>query len=516
MIKNFFVVLSLCATTATVNAQNPTPLFQHTPKHPLLQQIKPILQSQLQNNVQLRAIDARPDSVHYSSWDTLTNAWQIEEVNALSYDANSRITRVVNYSGPGIGSFPISDMRYSYTPAGKLASYSFNLLLGGQVQEQMRLEFNYDANGRKASGVFSVVDPLTNSLMPLFGDSIAYVRNQNNEVIEATHYLYDNLFAGLGWVPIQRVTDVQSAPNGSPKAYLHWSWDDQMQDWSLPTRMQDVVWGFGWKGWETAFGTIQLDETFNVYEPSDFSYTEPTDYLSYLYIQNQWEPSTLAKSASNSAGEILSIQTMRFDALTRVWEDMNLSTFGYANGEMEDMTTFYFDFLTMNYEPISRLQYRFDNQFGFMNARRESWYDGTTWIPTLQNRFAYQHNNDGKPTLCIGTEAVGAGAPFVNVFKKDFFYKTPVAASVKPNTYDRIAMRIYPNPAQNELHIQTAEADVQRILIRNMQGQVVKQQSVNQEHAEVLVMNISELAAGIYVVEAIGRNNKGVERLIKH
>ena len=45
---------------------------------------------------------------------------------------------------------------------------------------------------------------------------------------------------------------------------------------------------------------------------------------------------------------------------------------------------------------------------------------------------------------------------------------------------------------------------------------LVKQQSLNQEHAEVLVMNISELAAGNYVVEAIGRKSKGVERLVKH
>ena len=66
---------------------------------------------------------------------------------------------------------------------------------------------------------------------------------------------------------------------------------------------------------------------------------------------------------------------------------------------------------------------------------------------------------------------------------------------------------MFPNPATDELHIINKKV-ITKIDVLNITGQL--QFSVNQS-----VIDISNLAAGVYVIKAFGENSIAVQKFIK-
>jgi hypothetical protein len=515
MIKNFILALTISLSAGLANAQTQATIFSKVPKHPALARIKPVLQLQ-QPNAAMRAAapDARPDSMHYSSWDSSSNNWSLEEVSALEFDTNARLVRQVFYNRAGAGSIAVSDLRMSYTPAGKLASYSMNLILGGLNVEQLRFDFHYDVHGQKASSMLQVPDPLTNAMLPVFGDSVQYIRNSRNEITEAIHFFYDDMITGLGWIPIQRVSEIQTDQLGKPTAFTHWSWNDQQQNWEQPTKVVDVAWDFGWRGWESVFGMISLDEQFSVYIPSDFSYTEPTNYISYQMINQQWVPQYKAKAELDGNGRPIRIRELNYNDRTQSWEDSRMIRFSYFGQMLEEMMSSYFDQASMTYEPENRLRFQFDAGMGFMSERQESWHNGLSWQHFMHNRYQYQHNASGKPTQGIVTEVDGNN--HLPVSKNDYFYRPPVAASASDFSANAVVVRAFPNPTQNELRVKAENTTINLLQLRNMNGQLVMSKKADTLETNELVLQMEALPAGMYLLEIFDAHSKYFERIIKN
>lgn len=92
-------------------------------------------------------------------------------------------------------------------------------------------------------------------------------------------------------------------------------------------------------------------------------------------------------------------------------------------------------------------------------------------------------------------------------------YKAVVSceSSLSAGDYQTLQFSYYPNPARDIVHIQAAST-IQKVLVYNLTGQLIKQQEVDQLQTQV---SVNEFASGTYffVVEAI--EGKGQFKLVK-
>lgn len=84
------------------------------------------------------------------------------------------------------------------------------------------------------------------------------------------------------------------------------------------------------------------------------------------------------------------------------------------------------------------------------------------------------------------------------------------ATSVKNLTAD--AVKLYPNPADNVLHI-VSNTDISRVEVYNLLGQNVMSKTTVSKQAE---LNISDLDAGMYIIKVYGEKGAETRRLLKN
>lgn len=70
---------------------------------------------------------------------------------------------------------------------------------------------------------------------------------------------------------------------------------------------------------------------------------------------------------------------------------------------------------------------------------------------------------------------------------------------------------VYPNPAQNQLFIQTEEI-INGVSVINMAGQTVK--IIKSKGTEKTILNLSDLSAGIYLVQVETSSDITIKRVV--
>ena len=90
-----------------------------------------------------------------------------------------------------------------------------------------------------------------------------------------------------------------------------------------------------------------------------------------------------------------------------------------------------------------------------------------------------------------------------------YFSTEPVSSG----TFDKKKISIYPNPAENVLHLTGEIEGFTKIDIYNMQGQRVFQQSINAR--EIISVDINSLASSVYLLTISNTANKQTYRVVK-
>ncbi len=90
-----------------------------------------------------------------------------------------------------------------------------------------------------------------------------------------------------------------------------------------------------------------------------------------------------------------------------------------------------------------------------------------------------------------------------------YFSTEPVSSG----TFDKKKISIYPNPAENVLHLTGEIDDFTEVNIYNMQGQQVFQQPINAR--EIVSVDIASIASGVYLLTISNQNNKQTYRVVK-
>lgn len=90
-----------------------------------------------------------------------------------------------------------------------------------------------------------------------------------------------------------------------------------------------------------------------------------------------------------------------------------------------------------------------------------------------------------------------------------YFSTEPVSSG----TFDKKKISIYPNPAENVLHLTGEIESFTKIDIYNMQGQRVLQQPINA--SEIISVDIASIASGVYLLTISNATNKQTYRVVK-
>ena len=76
---------------------------------------------------------------------------------------------------------------------------------------------------------------------------------------------------------------------------------------------------------------------------------------------------------------------------------------------------------------------------------------------------------------------------------------------------DVLSVRMRPNPTTGRVHLDMPAVGTYRIFVRNLNGQILADQEVNANHAEI---NLSSLERGMYLVEVVHEAGRSTQRVI--
>lgn len=98
------------------------------------------------------------------------------------------------------------------------------------------------------------------------------------------------------------------------------------------------------------------------------------------------------------------------------------------------------------------------------------------------------------------------------VLENIFFVVNPDAAPLKTNDYDKVMLNIYPNPANDKLHV-LVEESIYIASILDLEGRMVIQKEISPNDNS---MNIFTLPSGIYILKLTDVNkNVYVRKFVK-
>lgn len=504
MIKTLFTFSLLALSLQLVSATEAP--FRKSPQHPARQQVKKALAAPAAA-MRSSSNETLPDSMHFSSWDN--NAWQLEEVAGLRYDARGRMQHMLMYDQAGPASRQYAVIDYHYTPAGALRSYVFAATFAGLRREQFRLDFNYDTRGNKTSGLIRMPDS-TGNMVAVFGDSIAYTYDQRNRVASATVLVLD--FVNFtGWIPLQQIEQISWNGNGRPDAFESAYWDDVNQQWTDHRKFNQLQWGFGWNGFDRLFGTMRFDVDFSLYEPVDFRFDEPTDYLVQIFENGRWEDTELRDSEADGLGRITTIRNFYWGGNT--WASSDFTQYAYNQHGIQTITQHLYDHDNGNFMPFEQIIYGYHTN-GKMSFKEGLMYDGNRWQISASATYNYGLNAASQVANQLVRELDWSTQSFVNFSFTEFFYRQPVAASAREQARN-LPLQAYPNPTQGSIQIILPEGTHEaEIRVRNLQGQLLLSQKQYAGNGNAQ-LSLENLPAGIYLVEAIAGSQHGALRIVK-
>jgi len=106
------------------------------------------------------------------------------------------------------------------------------------------------------------------------------------------------------------------------------------------------------------------------------------------------------------------------------------------------------------------------------------------------------------------------GVPFLEITNPDGVKATfDRFVVIGVDEFKKQAFRIFPNPAKNEIHIDSNTIDIQKIQILNLQGKLVLQQNRITDNK----LNVSRLRSGLYIVKVTSiEGNIFSQKIIKN
>lgn len=221
---------------------------------------------------------------------------------------------------------------------------------------------------------------------------------------------------------------------------------------------------------------IQFKDTCGGYSP--LSHYHNTIYI--LYAGNgqfTWNPGYTIEAGANPVNNYL---LLRDDSTTGSWKVV-ASTAGTANTLVDN---------------------------NFAKYKKGSWRVGTQWAISCTPTFNVQ-TKGGEGMQVFTTKTL-------NTTRSNIKNNLPVGVGIKEQEAANALVRVYPNPANDNLNIEWPEAvavDQPCVAVHNYLGmEIMKYTPVKNQ--QKITVNISTLAAGLYFVEVKSNNYRFVKKVV--
>lgn len=500
MKRLFFTLLATGLAWSTL-AQSGTQkqLFKKRPAPAQLENFHQLYERSLQ-----QARSTQPhDSVSFSMWDN--GSWMDLQHSKIVRNPQQQIIEVVNYDPTAGPAQPVSKFEMSYTQ-GKLNRQGLLTPRPGGWQQEMALEYRYDAQGNLTTTTFSIWDQQGN-LQFFFGDSLEYSYH-NQEIISIGYGIGFAMGSTIEWTPIMLVENINYDPQAKPTGFTQASFDSQSGNWLPATKLDNVKWGFGFTQWSDLFtSVVPLNQGLEPYIVGPLPSPEPTDYTA-----SDWAGTPLFRStAAIRSALVNSIKVESYENGAGWLPEYEVSFTYNAQNKITSLVFAAYDATTGRFVPAEREINSYLNAY-FTGTTLE-FYQNNQWI--IQNGRAYTYSFDGfsRVTEIVGQDYDFLTGSWLNAERITYHYPAIAAAVGRLSMED---VQIFPNPTQGQLHIQLpANKPIDHIIVRNMQGQQLYQAQFAFDNSLEHRLDLSNLPDGMYFVQIQSGNETGVARVVK-
>ena len=97
------------------------------------------------------------------------------------------------------------------------------------------------------------------------------------------------------------------------------------------------------------------------------------------------------------------------------------------------------------------------------------------------------------------------------------FQKQIYATVIEPESEENpLSAALYPNPVDEKLFVQSQFSEVHTIIIADISGRIVLEQSVHQSQTKQVIVDVSNLFSGLYIVKLVGEDNARSLKFVKN
>lgn len=406
--------------------------------------------------------------------------------------------------------------------------------------------FSYGYMLQSANDSLVVLDSLLqinyNGSDSIFSKSY-YKYNSKGELIEITYFNIDESGSKHPRYKHEYILD----ENGIQFFYIYYQWDSNNIQWTKQNKSEYTFYADGKLKEEIllSYDSSTLDwrnstkkaisynengsfkhDTIFVWAESKKSWRYYMNYESELDENNntKWEVSSVFESFSNDwtllnkvvyvyeNGKRAKIESFSWSSTLNQWGKWQVDEYIYDNYENEVVwvKTNWNDTLSdwiLNYK--SEKEYNSNNQM--ILETNYSWKnEKSEW--TSINKIGREYDNSGNKTSEIYHEW-NTGTSVWQLSSTSDFYYSPHITSTNKITSEFHNIKIYPNPANEALTIESTNQEFTFCKLYNSTGELVKILHVENG---INTYNISELKSGIYFIRVQEKGKNFVRKLVKY
>ena len=227
---------------------------------------------------------------------------------------------------------------------------------------------------------------------------------------------------------------------------------------------------------------------------------------------NHWENNEKIDFNYDISGNIFSISIFTLNPNTSTWGNEYKITATYnGNNRLSSYTSQSWNAMTNTWDNSEKVTYTYDNNNNIISEATQSFnLVSNTWENEVTVNSTYDSRNNKTSELYLDWDPNHTPSPTWVNSNISYAYYNCTTVGIKDNLLKTTTFRIYPNPAQSHINIETEE-DFKSVHIITLNGQVV----VTQENSKIIP--VSQLESGIYFIQLLDKKGAVVqtEKFIK-
>lgn len=408
----------------------------------------------------------------FGFWDETINNWFFFEIMEYEFDKNQNCT---------------------------LSQISFNIEGVFQVVEKHVSTFD-EKNNWLTNVFFNSYNSL-NELLPINKDENTYDVNNNlimniksswdttsNSWINVFKYEYDNYYYKI------------------PLYKIYYEWNNSLKTWAQKTKEEgysgstttiyDYIFNETTQNWDYDIKTdYKFDSDTNIIYQKTWKYDSYyfSPFELYEYTFNSKLKTSEAKYTFNNFGDKIAVTKYEIE-----YDEFKNFIFYQSYKGSGSSSAWY------NVSKEERI-YNTENKLIF--SAKYNWYSSLNkWIGTEKHQAIYDETNKN---ILIDLNCIWDNATFDWVFnnKTYFYYQSNILSSIN---VANLNLKIFPNPVQNQLNIETK--GISKVQIFNQIGQEILEKDF-ENSGEI---DFSNFKSGIYLVKFSNTEGVNIQKVIKN